>query len=157
MMRVYHSSNVRIEQPDTLHSRKLLDFGQGFYLTTIREQAEKYAERLLRRNEAVWMNIYNLSEDWSNWKVKRFDTYDEEWLDFVMGCRQGEELGDYDMVIGGIANDKVFETLDLYFDNLIDKQQALLRLSYEKPNIQYCIRTDAMIQECLTFVEAIGL
>ncbi len=157
MMIVYHTSNVRIEQPDTLHSRKLLDFGQGFYLTTIREQAEKYAERLLRRNEAVWLNIYNLSEDWSNWKVKRFDTYDEEWLDFVMGCRQGEELGDYDMVIGGIANDKVFETLDLYFDNLIDKQQALLRLSYEKPNIQYCIRTDAMIQECLTFVEAIGL
>ncbi len=157
MMTVYHTSNVRIEQPDTLHSRKLLDFGQGFYLTTIREQAEKYAERLLRRKEAVWLNVYNLSEDWSNWKVKRFDTYDEEWLDFVMGCRQGEELGDYDMVIGGIANDKVFETLDLYFDNLIDKQQALLRLSYEKPNIQYCIRTDAMIQECLTFVEAIGL
>ncbi len=157
MMTVYHTSSVRIELPNTLHSRKLLDLGKGFYLTTIREQAEKYAERFLRRNEMVWLSIYNLSEDWSSWKVKRFDTYDEEWLDFVMGCRQGEELGDYDMVIGGIANDKVFETLDLYFGNLIDKEQALLRLSYEKPNIQYCIRTDAMIQECLTFVEAIGL
>ncbi len=157
MMTVYHTSNVRIEQPDTLHSRKLLDFGQGFYLTTMREQAEKYGERFSRRKETAWLNIYHLSEKWARWRVQRFDHYDEEWLDFVMACRQGKDFGDYDMVVGGIANDKIFETLDLYFDNLINKEQALLRLSYAEPNIQYCIRTDAMIRECLTFVEAVEL
>ncbi len=157
MITVYHTSNVCIEFPDTAHSRKRLDFGQGFYLTTLREQAQRYAERFVRRHETAWLNIYHLSVDESRWRVKRFDAYDEEWLDFVMCCRQGESIGDYDMVIGGIANDKVFVTLDLYFDHLISKEQALQRLSYEHPNIQYCLRADAMIKECLTFVEAVRL
>lgn len=42
-MKVYHASMVRVEHPDVLHSRKFLDFGQGFYVTTLREQAVKYA------------------------------------------------------------------------------------------------------------------
>ena len=42
-MKVYHASSVIVENPDTIHSREYLDFGQGFYITTIREQAEKYA------------------------------------------------------------------------------------------------------------------
>ncbi len=46
-MEVYHTSSVCIEHPDTTHSRKELDFGPGFYFTTIRYQAEKYAARFL--------------------------------------------------------------------------------------------------------------
>ena len=48
-MRIYHASNVVVDNPDTVHSRDYLDFGRGFYLTTIREQAEKYGLRFLRR------------------------------------------------------------------------------------------------------------
>lgn len=40
-MEVYHTSNVRVEKPDTVHSRKELDFGPGFYFTSIRTQAEE--------------------------------------------------------------------------------------------------------------------
>lgn len=50
-MRVYHASMVRVEHPDVFHSRKFLDFGQGFYITTLREQAIKYAQRFLRRGK----------------------------------------------------------------------------------------------------------
>lgn len=156
-MEVYHTSNIRVENPDTMHSRRELDFGPGFYFTTIRQQAEKYAFRFTRRNEQAWLNIYGFSECWNGWRVKLFDCYDEEWLDFVIACRNGEVAGDYDLIVGGVADDKVFDTVDLYTDKLISKDEALRRLAYVKPNIQYCIRTDAMLKQCITFKEAIKL
>ena len=50
-------------------------------------------------------------------------------------------ISDYDIVIGGVANDKVFNTVELYFDGLIDKNEALKRLRYEEPNLQICFRS----------------
>lgn len=38
-MRLYHASTVVVERPDVEHSRPNLDFGRGFYLTAIHEQA----------------------------------------------------------------------------------------------------------------------
>lgn len=57
-MILYHSSNTAISQPDIFHSRDYLDFGKGFYLTTLREQAVKYGNRFLRRNKEAWLNTY---------------------------------------------------------------------------------------------------
>ena len=48
-MKLYHASNCSIEYADTLHSRDNLDFGKGFYLTSLHEQAVKYAQRFIRR------------------------------------------------------------------------------------------------------------
>lgn len=58
----------------------------------------------------------------------------EEWLDFILNCRSGKDSTDYDFVVGGVANDKVFNTVELFFDGLIDKTEAINRLRYEKPN-----------------------
>ena len=69
----------------------------------------------------------------------------EEWLDFVFQCRKGEDKSEYDIVIGGIADDKIFKTIDLYFTGDISKDEALRRLKYEKPNNQYCLRTQRAI------------
>lgn len=80
-MKLYHSSNVSVEHPDTEHSRLYLDFGRGFYLTSL-------------------------------------------------------------------------ITLDRYFSGEISQEEALGLLTFEKPNIQYCIRTNRMLQECLTFIES---
>lgn len=55
--------------------------------------------------------------------------------------RRGKDMADYDLVAGGIANDKVFNTVELFFDGLIDKKEAITRLRYEKPNLQICFRT----------------
>ena len=57
-MEVYHASPVKVEKPDTLHSREFLDFGKGFYVTTLREQAIKYAERFVRKGQEAWLNVY---------------------------------------------------------------------------------------------------
>ena len=153
-MKLYHSSNMIVEQPDTLHSREYLDFGRGFYLTSIYEQAEKYAQRFKRRGQQAWLNTYELLDDVELWNVKRFDSYDKQWLDFISQCRVGENVGDYDMVIGGIANDRVIITLDRYFAGEISQREALGLLKYEKPNIQYCIRSEQMLKECLTYIES---
>ena len=66
----------------------------------------------------------------------------EEWLNFILNCRSGKDSTDYDLVVGGVANDKVFNTVELFFDGLIDKMEAINRLRYEKPNLQICFRTE---------------
>ena len=71
----------------------------------------------------------------------RFESYSEEWLDFILQCRTGKDTTDYDIVIGGIADDKVFNTIELYYDNLINKKEVIRRLRYEKNNLQICFRT----------------
>ena len=62
-MKLYHTSNIEIPNPDTIHSREHLDFGRGFYLTSLREQAEKYAQRFLRKGEDAFLNVYELDDE----------------------------------------------------------------------------------------------
>lgn len=154
-MKLYHSSNIIVEFPDTMHSRNYLDFGRRFYLTSLYDQAIRYAQRFKRRGQTAWLNTYKISlSEKKLWKIKRFETYDKDWLDFVAQCRNGNDVGDYDMIIGGIANDRVIMTLDRYFSNEISQEEALGILRFEKPNIQYCIRSERMLQECLTYIES---
>jgi len=153
-MKLYHSSNITVEHPDTEHSRDYLDFGKGFYLTTIEDQAVKYGNRFIRREEEAWLNIYEFEFDIADWKVRQFDSYDLEWLEFVSKCRAGEDDSDYDIVIGGIANDKVIRTLDRYFAGELSAEATIGLLKYEKPNNQYCIRSQRMLNECLKHIES---
>ena len=153
-MILYHSSNMRVESPDIQHSRNYLDFGRGFYLTSIHEQAVRYAQRFKRRGQQAWLNTYELDDNLETWNVKRFESYDKEWLDFVALCRDGKNVGNYDMVVGGIANDRVIITLDRYFAGEISQDEALGLLRFEKPNIQYCIRSEKMLQDCLKYIKS---
>lgn len=77
----------------------------------------------------------------------KFDAYDENWLNFILICRKGQDTSDYDVVISGVANDKVFNTVELSFDGLIDKKEAIKRLIYEKPNMQVCFRTQKALEK----------
>lgn len=156
-MRLYHSSNVSIEQPDTFHSRDFLDFGKGFYLTSLREQAVKYAQRFLRRQQNAWLNSYELEYNTTEWNILEFKSYDMAWLNFISKCRAGEDDTDYDIVIGGIANDKVILTLDRYFNGELSADETLGILKFEKPNNQICIRSQKMLDECLKHIESLQL
>lgn len=153
-MLIYHASNVIIEKPDTLHSRNNLDFGKGFYATIIREQAERYAKRFFLRNRKGILNIYEYYPI-ERLNIKCFETYDSEWLDFVAACRMGADVyKQYDVVCGGIANDRVFNTLDLYFSNQMTKEETLKRLIFEKPNQQLCFTNQRVIDDCIFFIES---
>ena len=153
-MKLYHSSNRTVEHPDVSFSRDFLDFGKGFYLTSLEEQAISYGNRFIRRGADAWLNTYDFVFNPEDWKILQFERYDMEWLNFVTRCRKGEDDSDYDMVVGGIANDKVIRTLDLYFNGDITAEAAIGKLKYEKPNNQYCIRSQRMIEQCLNHKES---
>ena len=142
-MILYHGSYTEIKHPDLQHSRPNVDFGRGYYTTPIYAQAEKWCSKFIRRGKDGVISEYEFDDaSLTGLKVLKFDSYSEEWLDFIMLCRNGKDTSDYDVVIGGVANDKVFNTVELFFDGLIDKIEAIKRLRYEKPNLQICFRTD---------------
>ena len=153
-MRLYHSSSVVVERPDLDHSRKYLDFGRGFYLTSILEQAQRYGERFKRRGKDAWLNIYEFSCDETEWNIFRFEAYDKTWLDFISKCRAGEDESKYDLVVGGIANDRGILTLDRYLTGEISLQETLGLLEFVTPNIQYCVRSEEMLRRCLTHIKS---
>lgn len=142
-MILYHGSYLEIPQPDLAHSRANVDFGPGFYVTPIYEQAEKWCGRFRRRGKDGVVSRYRFEDGReAQLKVLKFDAYTEEWLDFILSCRTGKDTTDVDLVVGGVANDRVFNTVELFFDGLIDKTEAIRRLRYEKPNLQLCFRTE---------------
>jgi len=141
-MILYHGSYTEVKTPDLNHSRKNVDFGPGFYTTPLYEQAEKWSEKFGRKGMNRVISVFEADEnDLNRLNQLRFDSYSEDWLDFIMTCRSGLDQSDYDLVAGGVANDRVFDTVQLYFDGLITKEEALGRLKYQQPNFQYAFRT----------------
>lgn len=151
-MILYHGSYLDIPTPDLTHSRANVDFGRGFYTTPIYEQAVKWCEKFKRRGKDGIVSRYRFDERaYQELEALIFDSYSEDWLDFILSCRAGNDSSNYDIVVGGVANDKVFNTVELYFDHLIDKAEALRRLRYEKPNLQICFRTQKALDEYLHY------
>ena len=151
-MIVYHSSYLIIDKPDVLHSRNALDFGKGFYVTVLHEQALRYAKRFSLRGMKAYINIYELDDEWRNENVKVFKAYDSEWLDFIATNRKMMTVSQYDAVEGGVANDKIFRTVELYLVGNISKDVALSRLKYENPNHQICILNQRLIDKYLKYL-----
>jgi len=158
-MILYHGSYKAIEKPDLSFSRLRTDFGKGFYLTPIQTQALSWAQRFLREHASAVISLYEFlpnPEDIlpASVKVLEFNNHDQEWLNFITACRLGKPIDidiNYDLVIGGIANDKVFDTLQLYFDGLIGPEEAIGRLKFKKPNFQYCFKSQSLIDNYLFF------
>lgn len=139
--------------PDISFSKNYLDFGKGFYLTTFREQAEKWAMRkALRKQKVAVINVYQLSDVLNQYKILRFDKENDKWLDFVCACRNGKAVYQkYDIIMGPVANDDVFKTVDLYFRGIWDKQKTLNELRYYKMNDQICITNQEVLKNELIY------
>ncbi|EGT4049346.1 DUF3990 domain-containing protein [Clostridioides difficile] len=153
-MIVYHGSYCVVKMPNITFSRDSLDFGKGFYVTSIKTQAINWTERFKKRGKKEYLNSYSLDIDKlkENCKVKIFNSYNLEWLDFIIECRNMSDIYmKYDIIIGGIADDKIYNTIELYQDNLIEKDEALKRLKYYKPNEQICITNQNVIDKYLKF------
>jgi len=147
-MIVYHGSTEQILHPDIKHSKKYLDFGRGFYVTTYRQQAEKWAGRkAVRTGGKPIINVYQLPDTWDGFRVLEFHGADEEWLDFVCASRQGKELYKaYDVIIGNVADDDVFKTVDMYLRGIWGKERALEELRYFRKNDQICITSESAME-----------
>lgn len=149
-MLVYHGGYSEIRQPEIRKGRNTKDFGEGFYCTVIKEQAQRWA----RRYRTPVVNVYSclIQEDL---KILEFKTMTEEWLDFIIACRHGEPHN-YDIVIGAMANDQIYNYISDYIDGIITRQQfwSMARFKYPTHQINFCTE-DAL--RCLKFQYAEGV
>lgn len=157
MITLYHGSFVSVPAPLTGVGRHELDFGPGFYVTRLREQAERWARRVcvVRAVDTPMISIYRFNEALLPADVRclQLEHYDRRWLDFVVSSRRGEEpWKDYDIIEGGVANDQVIDTVEDYYAGRITAEQALGQLRFAKPTHQMCIRSQAVVDGCLLFV-----
>ena len=155
-MIVYHGSSEIVRQPDILHSYRALDFGKGFYVTTVREQAERWARRkaALTGGRAI-VNQYQMDDDTRGLRVKRFHDDLEEWIEFVCDCRDEKPVyQDYDLIIGKVANDKVFRVVDMYHSGIWDKKRALMEIRAYPNYDQLAFITQRAIDRLLRFDES---
>ncbi|WP_290380625.1 DUF3990 domain-containing protein [uncultured Duncaniella sp.] len=158
MITLYHGSYIAVPSPLVGLGRKKVDFGQGFYLTNLHNQAKAWAETIAERkgrNTKPIVSAYTL--DYSSvknggFRVKVFDSYNLEWLEYVIDCRRGGEMQkQYDIVEGGVANDNVIDTVEDYENGIITAEQALGQLRYKRINHQICILNQEIIDKFLTF------
>ncbi len=160
MIRLYHGSYMSIPAPLTGVGRKELDFGPGFYVTRMREQAERWANRVcvIRAKTTPILSIYDFDEEKlpPNTKILNLQRYDRNWLDFITSSRRGKEPWKYyDIVEGGVANDQVIDTVEDYFSGRITAEQAIGQLRFASPTHQMCIRNQDIVDRCLRFLDCV--
>ena len=152
---VYHGGTEKVELPICKFGRRNLDFGQGFYVTDLRNQAVDWATLVAdRRKLPPIINRYRLNRDaiLKEARCKVFTAYGRDWLQFIGASRRGEPVADdYDYIEGGVANDRVVDTVNLYMAGLMDEETALVRLSQHQPNNQMCILSQELINKYLIF------
>lgn len=154
---VYHGSNCRVKQPLVKVGRENLDFGQGFYVTDLRQQAIQWATRLTNEGQPQWLNIYELDINRIReiYRCLRYESYNKEWLNFIVASRRGKRLWEaFDFIEGGIANDRVVVAVELYYRGEINVRRVLGMLSHHKPNNQICLLSQQLVDECLHYVSS---
>ena len=152
-MILYHGSNIEVSNPDILHSQVCLDFGTGFYVTSVKEQAIRWAKRkaLLQGNESGIVSLYEFSED-ANFIIKDFGDDLETWIDFVCDCRNGSDcFKKYDLIKGKVANDKVFRVVDMYKKGIWDKKRTLNEIKVYETYDQFAFISQQAIDSMLSF------
>lgn len=152
MITLYHGSNVEIETINLDKCSPYKDFGKGFYLTDIKEQAKQMAVRRTRiaEEKKPTVTAYSFDErllENSSLQVKLFDTLSKEWALFILANRKGLMQPVYDIVIGPIADDGVVFQLERYMHRLITLDTLVEELTYRKLNRQYFFGTELSISK----------
>lgn len=151
-MILYHGSNILIDKIDLSKSKPNKDFGRGFYLSDNEEQALEMAKfKTLTLGGEPLISIFEFDENIitnNTLKVKVFQDYSEEWADFVFANREGlDNVEEYDIVYGPIANDTVGLQIRKLKSGNIDKVEFLNRLKYMKGiTFQYYFGTENAIK-----------
>ncbi|MDR3094202.1 MAG: DUF3990 domain-containing protein [Bacteroidales bacterium] len=158
-MKVYHGSYIKIDSIDLEKCEIGKDFGRGFYVTNIREQAEFWAERKgLSHKTTGCVTEFDFNENafqYFRLKVLQFDCYNDEWLDFVATNRNPkaqQPTHDYDIVEGPVADDKIATRINDYLSGKLLKQEFLKELKFFKDTHQICFCTACSLQ-MLDYIE----
>ena len=149
--------------PDLSKSRPFLDFGKGFYLTANESQAIEFSHKIAARAKRLDSDYtgcatvstfeFDLAAADSLLSVKRFMAADEQWLDFIIDNRTGKGKAVYDVIIGPVANDDVYQVIEKYEDGTLTKKQAIAAFKVKNLFNQYTLCSDAAVK-LLRFVSS---
>ena len=152
-MILYHGTYTDFESIDLTKCMPYKDFGRGFYLTDIEQQAKDMAFRKSKfvPNSKPCVLAYEFEEKYltdGTLKVKVFKNPTEEWAQFIIDNRynlENRQVHDYDVVIGPIADDGVALQIGLFRDGFIDLASLTKALEYKKLNKQIYFGTQKAI------------
>jgi len=175
---VYHGSNIVGAKPEIRPVSRPLDFGAGFYVTTIQERAEEWAQKkALKENGSPVISVYYLDISClqKQLRIKRFEGTSNSWLSFILRHRKASAYTvqtvlvdgslrrrlvakpgvhhDYDMVTGEVANDDVFDAIEFFESGVIGIEELTRRLKTKKVNDQLCFCKQEAL-EFLKFIDA---
>lgn len=164
MIRLYHGSNQEIGEIDLSLGMPDKDFGQGFYLTHLRHQAERMALSKCKRSQGKnpTVTVYEFDEDEARrqkLRVKVFDKPTEAWAKFVSDNRHASRTGfshNFDIVIGPIADDSMAIQFRLFEQGYITLRQLARKIVFPQNNSQHFFATERAVK-LLRKVEVINL
>ena len=138
-MKLFHTGNSEIRDPDIYRGRKNADFGQGFYLTPDIDFARRWASA-----DAI-LNEYELDDD--GLLIYRFNR-NEEWFNYIYHNRRADKDSlSVDVIIGPIANDTVFETFGVISSGFLKPGDAIKLLSIGPEYTQVAIKTEKAVRQ----------
>ena len=159
-MILYHSSNVKIEEIDLTRCHPYEDFGQGFYLTDIQEQAAQMTRRVVKLyGGKPYVSVFNFDEstlDSKDIKTLSFEKPDKDWALFVLNNRDKrfKDISDvlcnqdnkYDLIYGPVANDDIAYLFRTFTNGLIDIDVLISGLKYKTLTTQYSFHTEKALK-----------
>jgi hypothetical protein len=137
---------VEVSKPSIDYTKRTVDFGRGFYVTSVKIQAERWAWGKAKRHGGFRVvNTYDLNL--SELNVKRFNGVSEAWVDFVILNRTNRNaISKYDVIIGEVADDQVYDAIQLYLVGIFDKHRLIQELRMKGKNNQLCLKTNRAMQ-----------
>jgi len=138
---------MKIEFPEIRKHRFTKDFSWGFYCTEIQEQAEKWSSKF---NTSI-VNVYEI-KDIESLNIKKFEDYTDEWLKFVVNCRSGEGHS-YDVVIGPMADDTIYDYIEAYTHGEMNKQHFFDLMKFNYPTHQISFHSSKALNQ-INFIES---
>jgi hypothetical protein len=155
-MKLYHGSNIIVNEPRLIVQTRTLDFGTGFYTTANKQQAIEFSAKVVSRAQRLYLpvgcqtvSVYELNDvaAQKELSILKFDSPSKEWLDFVLTNRKGTYSGKkHDLIIGAVANDDVYTTLLAYEQGTFSYQQILEMLKIRKLFDQYVFTSDKALK-----------
>lgn len=146
-MELYHGSHIAVEHPQIIKGRFTKDFGEGFYCTALKKQAIKWAQRY----DTSVVSSYVYEED-ASLHILRFEEMTDEWLDFIVACRNGVPHH-YDMVMGAMANDQIYNYVSDFINGVLTREQFWVMAKFKYPTHQINFCTPAALR-CITFIKS---
>lgn len=138
---LYHGSFKVVSEPEIRITKFSKDFSYGFYCTILKEQAVRWATRF---GNDGYINIFEYTEN-PQLKILKFAEMSEEWLDFIVHCRQGG-THPYDIVEGPMANDTIFNYVQTFVDGKISRSAFWELAKFKKPTHQISFHTPEALQ-----------